>query len=125
MGIRPNDKNLQKSEIGKSVRSFMEWFKSDASREVLDEIWHEQCLLMRVLSARDDEFYDVLSPDHRVAVRKTLHEYVDRWKTYIENSTTRQDDCEEQVAFLDEFERVVADPSFDVLNPFDGVEAAR
>ena len=125
MGIRPNDKNLQKSEIGKSVRSFMEWFKSDASREVLDEIWHEQCLLMRVLSARDDEFYDVLSPDHRVAVRKTLHEYVDRWKTYIENSTTRQDDCEEQVAFLDEFERVVADQSFDVLNPFDGVEAAR
>ena len=103
----------------------MEWFKSDASREALDEIWREQCLLTRALRDRGNEFYDVLSPEHRSDVRKSIHEYVRRWRTYILKSTTRQDDRDEQVAFLDEFERVLADPNFDVLNPFDGVEAAR
>jgi hypothetical protein len=124
-GIRRDGVDLSRSEVGRSVRSFMEWFKSDASREALDAIWREQCIVARVMRDRGSEFYDVLSPEHRIDVRKTLHEYVRRWRTYISKSTVRKDDRDEQIAFLDEFEGVLADSSFDVLNPFDSVETAR
>jgi hypothetical protein len=121
MGTRLDGSDLTESDAGKSVRSFMEWFKSDESRDALNEIYAEQCLFGRTVNAREKELYDVLSPEHRQDVRKTLHEFVRRWRDYVKRYTKRSDDCAEQVAFLDEFEKVLADPNFDVLRPFDGV----
>jgi hypothetical protein len=111
------------SEFQWSTRGFVQWFKSDASRELLNAVWAEQSLFARVLKDHDDHFHEVLSPRHRDGIRRTLHEYVRRWKEHVASpqTTRRDDDRAEQIAFLDEFLKLLEDKQFDVLKSFSAV----
>lgn len=108
-----------------STRQFVQWFKDDESRDLLNAVWAEQCLFAKVISDRDDYFHDVLSPRHRDAIRRALHEYVRRWKEHVGSATVtrREDDRNEQIAFLEEFLKVLEDRNFDVLRSFGAVAA--
>ena len=119
-GIRLNGEDLTRAAFSGSVRGWMEWFKSDQSREVLNAMWDEQCIFGSLITQRESSLYDVLSAEHRQNVRKTLCEFVLRWKAYIQKHTRRADDAEEQTKFLEEFERIISDSNFDVLKSFDG-----
>ncbi len=113
------------SENTWSTRQFVQWFKDDESRDLLNAVWAEQCLFAKVILRRDDDFHDVLSPRHRDAIRRTLHEYVRRWKEHIGSAsvTRREDDRNEQIAFLEEFLKVLEDKNFDVLKSFGAVSS--
>jgi hypothetical protein len=108
-----------------STRRFVQWFKGDESRDLLNAVWAEQCLFARVILERDDKFHEVLSPRHRDSIRRTLHEYVRRWKEHIGSVgvTRREDDRSEQIAFLEEFLRVLEDKNFDVLKSFGAISS--
>lgn len=102
----------------KSMRSFVEWVRSDESSDVLAKLWAEQPIFCALL--RGQEFYDVTSPEHRRDVNVALREYVREWREYVERSVTREDDRREQMEFLKEFADVIEGRDFDVLLPFDG-----
>ena len=83
-------------------------------------MWDEQCIFGNLIKQRESSLYEVLSAEHRQNVRKTLCEFVLRWKAYIQKHTRRSDDAEEQTKFLEEFERIISDSNFDVLKSFNG-----
>ena len=120
LGFSPTE-----SENNGSTRRFIEWFKSDASREQLNAVLKEQCIFGKLLISRDDHFHDVLSTSHREQIRTTLQEFVRRWKEHVADPrvTRREDDRTEQFAFLSEFQSVLDDKTFDVLRPFDAAAA--
>jgi hypothetical protein len=102
----------------KSMRSFIEWFRGDESAEVLGKVWAEQPILCSLL--RHADLYEVTSPAHRADVNVALREYVREWREHVEKAVTREDDRKNQVDFLTEFAKVISEPGFDVLQPFDG-----
>lgn len=102
----------------KSMRSFIEWFRGDESSDVLAKVWAEQPIMCRLL--RDPDLYEVTSPAHRADVNVALREYVREWREHVEKAVTREDDRKNQTEFLGEFAKVIAEPGFDVLQPFDG-----
>jgi hypothetical protein len=100
------------------MRSFIEWFRGDESAEVLGKVWAEQPILCSLL--RHADLYEVTSPAHRADVNVALREYVREWREHVEKAVTREDDRKNQVDFLTEFAKVISEPGFDVLQPFDG-----
>jgi hypothetical protein len=101
----------------KSMRSFVEWFRSDESGDVLAKVWNEQPIMCAMLKHPD--LYEVTSPAHRADANLALREYVREWREHVERNVTREDDRKNQVEFLAEFAKVISEPGFDVLQPFD------
>jgi hypothetical protein len=121
------DNGIRTEKFG-SMRNFVEWFKSEESGPVLAAMWQEQIefakLLAKFSGSKDTTaIHDVTSDLHRNDIRLAMAEYVRLWSKSIEANVTRQDDRDQQTAFLDEFLQIFR-LDFDLLRPFDSTAAA-
>jgi len=119
----------------RSIRSFIDWFctasgsekegRQQTSDEVFDRIW-EECLNLGELLRQPERLPDpevrehvhaIRSPETRDAVNEFIREYVREWLEYTEKNVSREDDRQQQVKFLKEFQSVLE--KGDVLGMFD------
>ena len=119
----------------RSIRSFIEWFyangssekdgRQQTSDEVFDRVW-EECLNLGELLRQPERLPDpdvreqvhaIRSPETRDAVNEFIREYVREWLEYTEKNVSREDDRQQQVKFLKEFQSVLE--KGDVLGMFD------
>ncbi len=119
----------------RSIRSFIDWFyaasgsekegRQQTSDEVFDRIW-EECLNLGELLRQPERLPDpevrehvhaIRSPETRDAVNEFIREYVREWLEYAEKNVSREDDRQQQVKFLKEFQSVLE--KGDVLGIFD------
>jgi len=119
----------------RSIRSFIEWFyangssekdgRQQTSDEVFDRVW-EECLNLGELLRQPERLPDpdvreqvhaIRSPETRDAVNEFIREYVREWLEYTEKNISREDDRQQQVKFLKEFQSVLE--KGDVLGMFD------
>jgi hypothetical protein len=114
-----------------SVRKFIRWFRGAAeSKEVLSSdtvfsgVWNEFELLCDYLRHPErssdpeqaERIHEICSPEVAKAVNAFVREYVREMKDYIVKSSLGEEDKAEQRAFLEEFEKVITKPEFDILS---------
>jgi hypothetical protein len=119
----------------RSIRSFIDWFyaagstekegRQQTSDEVFDRVW-EECLNLGELLRQPERLPDpevreqvhaIRSPETRDAVNEFIREYIREWLEYTEKNVSREDDRQQQVKFLKEFQSVLE--KGDILGMFD------
>lgn len=105
--LRQNGLDLSAmTEISKSNRQFMRWFRSEEANAVVRSILHEHSIFAELIRSRrltEEDMHNHTSATHSASLLTYLENYVEIWLAEVQDGSLSPEDKQEQGLFLRDF----------------------
>jgi hypothetical protein len=105
--LRQNGLDLSAmTEISKSNRQFMRWFRSEEANGVVRSILHEHSIFAELIHSRrltEEDMHNHTSATHSASLLTYLENYVETWLAEVQDGSLSPEDKQEQGLFLRDF----------------------
>ena len=105
--LRQNGLDLSAmTEISKSNRQFMRWFRSEEANGVVRSVLHEHSIFAELIHSRrltEEDMHNHTSATHSASLLTYLENYVETWLAEVQDGSLSPEDKQEQGLFLRDF----------------------